>query len=72
VSATSSRVPVTWHVTNSGPERSGPATITLLLVQSGRTPLTELLVSIPVAGDVPDGVADVARRFLDQLVTRLT
>jgi len=71
VSGTTARVAVTWRVAAAGPERSGPATITLLLVQSGRSPLTELLVSIPVGGDVPDGIAGAARRFLDELVARI-
>ena len=71
VSATTARVALTWRVGAAGPERSGPATITLLLVQSGRSPLTELLVSIPVGGDVPAGIAGAARRFLDELITRI-
>ena len=71
VSAAAATVAVTWRVATAGGERSGPATITLLLVQSGRSPLTELLVSIPVGGDVPDGIAGAVRRFLDELVTRI-
>ncbi|MFZ6004008.1 MAG: hypothetical protein ACOYXM_08755 [Actinomycetota bacterium] len=65
------RVAVCWRVRGpSGDVRDGTATISLLVVQSGDDPITELLVSLPVQHERELTTATV-RRILDGLTSRL-
>lgn len=65
------RVAVDWRIrAPSGEVRDGKATISLLVVQSGDDPVTELLVSLPVHHERELTTAAV-RRILDGLTDRL-
>ena len=74
-SDTNVRVPVTWGTGGPpNPVREGTATVSLLVVQSGRHAITELLVVLPVPDDHAVAAAAAAattHRILDELTCRL-
>lgn len=72
LSDTSARVFVHWRSTDrEGQTYEGGATISLMVVQSGADPITELLVALPVDERVAAWVAAATRRFLDDVTARL-
>lgn len=72
VSAAHVRIPVTWS--RSGPgavAADGDATISLLVVQSGEYPITEVLATVPVSAAADSGANSVLRDTLHRLTERL-
>ncbi|MGQ0433163.1 MAG: hypothetical protein ACT452_12235 [Microthrixaceae bacterium] len=66
------RLNVTWRVGGTdGRATDGEATISVLMVQSGREPITELLARLPVGADEPRVTTDVVHDLLDELTHRL-
>lgn len=66
------RVNVSWTVpTPRGRLVEGSAVVTLLRVQSGRDPLTEVLMTVDVAEVAVAQVASVLRRVLEEVTDRL-
>jgi RimJ/RimL family protein N-acetyltransferase len=73
VSASNARVAATWRVlSHAGRVSEGSATVSLLMVQSGTQPVTELLVSLTVDDDQAVSAAAVAHRFLEEVSDRLS
>jgi hypothetical protein len=73
VSHATARVPVDWRFSGAGGGiAEGAGVISLLVVQSGRDPVTEVLVTVAVPDEAAHRVAPVLRRFLDELAARLT
>jgi hypothetical protein len=69
---TSARVKLTWQFIDPRSHPfEGDATIQLLVLQSGKDPLTELLLTVTIDDAYAHGVATAVRRFLDDLSTRL-
>ena len=72
LAANDARVKVRWELADqAGRTSEGSASIQLLVVQSGREPLTEVLATLTVGEDVARPVAGAVRRFLDLLTDRL-
>ena len=72
LSDATARLFVDWRTTDrDGTPYAGSATISLLVVQTGADPITELLVALPVDQEVAPWVAAATRRFLDEVITRL-
>ena len=72
LSDATARLFVDWRTTDrDGRAYEGSATISLLVVQTGVDPITELLVALPVDEEVAPWVAAATRRFLDEVITRL-
>lgn len=72
MSDSSARVVVDWSTTTrDATPVAGTAVLSLLTVQSGSAPITEVLVALPVAEDVATWVAAAMRRFLDHVTDRL-
>lgn len=72
VATGSVRVNVTWRTRGAdGRTTDGAATISLLTVQSGGEPITELLARLPVGDGDPRAATDTARRLLDELTLRM-
>jgi hypothetical protein len=44
----------------------------MLQVQTGRAPVTEILVTLTTSGGSPESIRGVARRFVDLVAERLT
>lgn len=66
------RVQVTWRIRGADSHvREGNATISLLTVQSGHDPITELLVTLPVTDDDDGLAAGETKKILDELTRRL-
>jgi hypothetical protein len=73
VGAYGALMPLAWHaVDEQGRARDGDAWIQLVVVQSGRAPHTELVLSLSVADAVAPGLAAALHRFLDDVASRLT
>jgi hypothetical protein len=65
-------VNVSWRVpTPRGETAEARAEVAMLRVQSGRLPLTELLLAVDVAVPAVPRVAPVLRRVLDEVTERL-
>ena len=72
VSARNARIPVAWYATDGrGREREGAVTVSLLGVQSGDDPVTELLVTVPVRDASAGEVTAAVHRVLDELADLL-
>lgn len=72
LTANAARIAVDWQpVDPAGRTRAGTASIQLLVVQSGKNPITELLVTLIVTDDDARPIAHATRRFLDRLTERL-
>lgn len=66
------RVRVSWTVTTPrGRLAEGHAVVALLRVQSGRDPMTEVLMTVDVAESAAAEVAPVLHRVLDEVTDRL-
>lgn len=66
------QIKVRWQaVDHGGGEAHGSGTLTVLVVQSGRDAVTELLVTVPVADEVAGTAASVTHRFLGEVSARL-
>ena len=73
LSDTTARLSVDWRTTDrQGAVYEGSATISLLVVQSGSDPITELLVALPVDEAAAAWVAAATRRFLDDVTEQLS
>jgi hypothetical protein len=63
---------LTWTTTDAaGRERQRDATLSVLVVRSGREPITELLVSTVAPPDAAGAVAADVNRFLDALSAKV-
>ena len=72
VTEVQARLTVSWSVlTPRGERAEGHADVALLRVQSGREPMTELLLTVDVASAAAGEVAPVLRRVLDDVADRL-
>lgn len=72
IAARSARLKVAWaRVDRQGPEDEGAVSIQLLVLQSGREPVTELLVTLAVDEVQAHSVAMGLHRALDELTIRL-
>lgn len=72
VSDAQARLTVSWSVVTPRGETAGShAEVALLRVQSGREPMTELLLRVDVASAAVPEVAPVLRRVLDDVADRL-
>jgi hypothetical protein len=66
------RVAVSWHGPGESAQANlGEASIALLVVQSGRDAITELLVALPVPVAQASTISRNTHRFLDELTGRL-
>ena len=64
-------VPLSWTVTwPSGRSEDGVGALSVLVVQSGREPVTELLIAVPLTERTRPRVLSVTRRLLDLLADR--
>jgi hypothetical protein len=73
VSNGTARIAVEWEAVGAGGTRvAGSGCISLLVVQSGREPVTELRVSRPGPEETSSAVAPVVRHFRDDLAERLS
>jgi hypothetical protein len=63
------RVPIVWHDSSRSHDRT--ATISLLVVQSGREAITELLIELQVLEDRARAATEAAHHVLDELATRI-
>jgi hypothetical protein len=69
----SAQVELTWSGDDgAGRVRGGSATVTVLLVQSGEDPVTELLVRTQVDTDTAPQAAAAIHRCLDELAALLS
>lgn len=71
VSGTHARIPVTWSVAGPSQPLAGSAVISLLVVQSGRQAVTELLVTTPVAPELAATAGSLLRHVMDELTDAL-
>ena len=72
ISSCTAHVPLAWTVpAPGGTVRDGKATLDLLVVQSGRVPKTELLVTVWIEDELARPTADWTFRLLDELTDRL-
>ena len=72
LSDTSARLFLEWRGTDrDGRELEGSARISLIVVQSGSEPITEVLAALQVDEDVATWVAAAARRFLGEVTAQL-
>ena len=72
VSVSTERVVVGWRLEGAdGTTSEGMATISLLVVQSGHDPVTEVLLTLSVPDEGATWIAPALRRFLDELTGRL-
>jgi hypothetical protein len=72
VSGIAARVNVLWSLEGDGQDGdAGSAVVTLLVVQSGDEPLTELLLTLPQTGGPVELPPGTLRRLLDEVTRRL-
>jgi hypothetical protein len=65
------RATATWRRVGASVEDGGSAQVSLLMVQSGHDPMTEILVKVTVSEDAVAEAAAVTRRLLDEITNRL-
>lgn len=72
VSGLHARVPVSWRITGrSGRSVDASATVSLLVLRSGRNAITEILLAVPFPAERVIADTEVAHRVLTELAGRL-
>lgn len=72
VSGLHARVPVSWRITGrSGRSVDANATVSLLVLRSGRDAITEILLAVPFRAERVIADTEVAHRVLTELAGRL-